>query len=155
MRNFTHSATLLLCAVLVGCATIIHGGSQDVSVASSPSGAEVEINGQDIGETPVTRSLDRGDQHTITLDLDGYESESVVVEKDVSGWVWGNIVFGGLIGLVVDASTGGLYNLEPAQINQNLDEETAQQMKDSDVFISVVMEPDPDWKKIGQLKRSR
>lgn len=155
MRHFKYSSTLFLCAVLVGCGTIIHGGSQDVSVASSPSGAAVEIDGQDVGETPVTRALDRSDQHTITLDLDGYETESVVVEKDVSGWVLGNIVFGGLIGLVVDASTGGMYNLEPAQINQNLDEKTAQQIKDSDVFIAVVMEPNPDWEKVGQLERTR
>lgn len=146
---------LFLCAVLVGCATIIHGGSQEVSVASSPSGAKVEVDGQDAGETPVTKKLDRSGQHTITVDLDGYESESVIVEKDLSGWVWGNIVFGGLIGLVVDASTGGMYNLEPAQINQDLYELTAQKVKDSDVFIAVVMQPNPDWEKIGQLERAK
>jgi hypothetical protein len=61
----------------------------------------------------------------------------------------------GLIGLVVDASTGGMYNLEPTQINQNLDKQTAQKVKEGDVFVAVVMEPNPDWEKIGQLERAK
>jgi hypothetical protein len=30
-----------------------------------------------------------------------------------SGWVWGNIAFGGLIGLGVDFISGGAYQLYP------------------------------------------
>jgi hypothetical protein len=34
--------------------------------------------------------------------------------------VWGNIVFGGIIGLAVDAITGGLYKLAPEQVSAQL-----------------------------------
>jgi VCBS repeat-containing protein len=142
------------CAFLVGCGTIIHGGSQDVSVASEPSGATVEIDGTEVGDTPLTKSLDRGSQHTIEISMDGYEEEQIIVDKNVSGWVAGNIVFGGLVGLVVDAATGGMYKLSPTQVRQTLDNRTAMNEGDGEdtVFIAVVMEPDSDWEKIGQLE---
>lgn len=38
----------------------------------------------------------------------------------VSGWVWGNVFFGGLIGLAIDAGTGNLHNIEPEHIQANL-----------------------------------
>jgi hypothetical protein len=83
--------------------------------------------------------------------MDGYESEQISIRKSTSGWVWGNIVFGGLIGLAVDASTGGMYKLSPTQVQQTLDEGTAAKGAEDTVFIAVVMEPKPDWKRIGQL----
>lgn len=153
MKYLTRTSTLLVCAFIIGCGTIIHGGSQDVSVASDPSGATVEIDGTEVGDTPLTKSLDRGSQHTIEISMDGYEEEQVIVDKSVDGWVAGNILFGGLIGLAVDAATGGMYKLSPTQVRQTLDEETAMKKEDvkDTVFIAVVMKPDSDWKKIGQL----
>jgi predicted small secreted protein len=151
-RSHTAFSILLACLFLVGCGTIIHGGGQDVSIASEPSGATVEVDGTEVGDTPLTKSLDRGSQHTVEISMEGYESEQVVVEKNVSGWVAGNIVFGGLIGLVVDASTGGMYKLSPTQVRQTLNGRTAMKKDQEDtVFIAVVMEPNPNWKKIGQL----
>ena len=40
--------------------------------------------------------------------------------RKVRGWVWRSIVFGGLIGLAVDAISGGLYNLTPEQVSGTL-----------------------------------
>ena len=153
MRKYlTQFSTLLVVTLLIGCGTIIHGGSQDVSVTSDPSGATVEIDGSEVGDTPVTRSLDRGSQHTVAISMDGYETEQVTIQKSVDGWVAGNIVFGGLIGLAVDAATGGMYKLSPTQVQQTLDEETAARKAEDEVYIAVVMEPNSDWKKIGQLE---
>lgn len=153
MRKYlAQFSTLLLIAVLVGCGTIIHGGSQDVSVTSDPSGATVEIDGTEVGETPVTRSLDRGSQHTVAISMEGYGTEQAAIQKSVDGWVAGNIVFGGLVGLAVDAATGGMYKLTPTQVQQTLDEETAAKNAEDQVYIAVVLEPNPDWKKIGQLE---
>ena len=150
-RHHTRTATLLVCTFLIGCGTIIHGGGQDVSVTSDPSGATVEIDGTEVGDTPVTRSLDRGSQHTVAISMDGFETEQVTIQKSVDGWVAGNIVFGGLIGLAVDAATGGMYKLSPTQVRQTLDEGMAMRKSEDGVYIAVVMEPDADWKKIGQL----
>jgi len=156
LQNYTRIIlAVAVGAFLAGCGTIIHGTTQDVSIASSPSGASVTVDGADIGETPITQSLDRGNQHTIELNLDGYESESIIVNKGTSGWVVGNIVFGGLIGLAVDAATGGMYKLTPEQINRSLDEGTAAIDDEDNVFITVVMQPNPDWEKIGELQATR
>lgn len=128
-----------------------------MSVSSTPSGATVEIDGTEVGDTPLTKSLDRESQHTIEIDMDGYEAEQVIIDKSVSGWVAGNILFGGLIGLAVDAATGGMYKLSPTQVRQTLDEQTAMNrdgMEDT-VFIAVVMQPDSKWKKVGQLEPSK
>jgi hypothetical protein len=38
----------------------------------------------------------------------------------VSGWIWGNLAFGGLIGLAVDFGTGGGYQLSPESLSAPL-----------------------------------
>ncbi len=44
----------------------------------------------------------------------------MALNRKVSVWVWGNIVFGGLIGLPIDALTGGLYKIEPDVVSAEL-----------------------------------
>lgn len=108
------------CFFLSGCASIMHGGSQDIGVSSNPSNAQVKVDGKNMGATPLTTELDRGDSHTVTIERPGYETYSATYTKHVSGWVWGNLLFGGLIGLAVDASTGGLYYLTPHDVSAQL-----------------------------------
>src|SRR5882724_5849028 len=100
----------------LGCASIMHGTSQDVGISSQPSGAEVTLDNAPAGKTPVVTHMKRGDNHILKLELPGYAPYEATFTKSVSGWVWGNILFGGLIGLGVDAITGGLYNLTPEQL---------------------------------------
>jgi len=70
----------------------------------------------------------------------------------VSGWVWGNLVIGGLVGLAVDAISGGLYKLTPDQMTATLSKQTS--ATDAGMLqIFIVLRPDPDWQRIGQLTR--
>ena len=104
-----------------GCATVVHwGGSQDVGIASNPAGAKVVIDQTDRGLTPVTVELKRKQTHTIVLKMDGYEDASATAIPELSGWIWGNILIGGLIGLAVDLGVGGGYNVNPDVINVTL-----------------------------------
>ena len=49
------------------------------------------------------------------------------LDSSLSGWYFGNIIFGGLIGmLIVDPVTGAMYNLTPAKIEQPLSATEAQ-----------------------------
>jgi hypothetical protein len=105
-----------------GCATIMHGTRQDVSITSVPSGAAVTINGQDKGKTPVAVELPRKDKHLLKLELPGYLAFEQYLVRKVSGWVWGNLVFGGIPGLAVDAITGGLYKVAPEEVTATLKE---------------------------------
>ncbi len=150
---------ILLFIFLTGCGTIIHGTTEQVGVTSSPSGATVEIDNTKIGETPLTQELSRKDSHSVKVSMDGYESYEMIINRNTSGWVWGNIVFGGLIGLAVDATTGGMYKLNPNEINAQLKEsgraEFAEGDSDINLFIELTESVDDDWVKIGQLERQK
>jgi hypothetical protein len=146
-------AVLVAAAVAVGCASIMHGGTQSVGISSVPTDAQVTVNGVDLGHTPVIAELSRKEQHFVTIRLDGYMPYETTLTKTVSGWVWGNIVFGGLIGLAVDAISGGLYNLTPDQIAAELKEQhSGCPQCDEGIVIVAVLRADPDWQRIGTLE---
>jgi hypothetical protein len=144
----------LALGALAGCATIMHGTSQGIPISSRPTGARVTVDTSAVGLTPVTASLGRKNAaHTITLELDGYEPFQMTTARSTSGWVWGNIVFGGLIGLAVDAMTGGLYNVKPETVYGELRQQgvTQVELKDGALLVILVAQPEPDWELIGQL----
>jgi|SRR5690554_5426773 len=148
--------TIIMVLMLVftqACGTIMQGTTQQIGINSNPSKASVTINGQNKGATPMIVDLKRKDSHMIRIELDGYEPYETTLTRKVSGWVWGNIVFGGLIGLVVDASAGGMYNLTPEQISAELRGGQLSYNENNDgFFIAVVLEPNSEWEKIGSLK---
>jgi len=155
-------AKLSLVTLLVGaslalaCGSIIHGSAQEVSIASQPSGASVSVDNQTLGNTPVVAKLKRKDKHTIVITMDGYQPFEVATTRSTSGWVWGNIVFGGLIGLAVDLGTGGAYKVNPAQVNADLARAHAgATFQDGTLYVVLVRVPDASWQKIGQLEPIR
>jgi hypothetical protein len=141
--------------VVWACSTIIHGSSQEVGVSSQPTGATVTVDGVSHGTTPVAARLRRKDLHKITVTMAGYQPFEIATTRGVSGWVWGNIVFGGLIGLAVDAISGGLYNVKPDQVSATLARTGASSgvLHDGTLYVFLVREPDSSWQKIGQLER--
>lgn len=154
MKKFPLIITaLVITLILQSCATIMHRSRQEVGINSSPSNAKVTINGQEKGNTPVIVDLKRKDTHMVGIELDGYEPYETTLTRKTSGWVWGNLVFGGLPGLAVDAIAGGLYKLTPEQISAELrEDQMTSNTTDEGLFITVVLEPNPEWQKIGSLK---
>lgn len=126
---------------LSACATIIDSGSEPVTFNSNPAGAEVEVVNADgmsvfTGTTPATTELKNGDgffkpaEYTVTYTAPGYEPAVVQIASDeFNSWTIGNIVFGGLIGLAVDASTGAMWRFSPSTINQDLTAGSALQVQ--------------------------
>jgi hypothetical protein len=155
LRGIAYVALSAAVVCLGACASIMHGTHQDVGISSSPSGAQVSIDGQSMGKTPVVAHLKRKENHIVHLELAGYKPYDTTVTRSVSGWVWGNIVIGGLIGLAVDAISGGLYKLTPEQVSASLlSAGTAGTVLPGDgVYIAVVLRPEPGWQKVGQLVR--
>ena len=140
----------------IACGSIIHGSSQDISIASQPTGATVSVDNQMLGRTPVVAKLKRKDKHVITVTLDGYQPFQLATTRGTSGWIWGNIVFGGLIGLAVDLSTGGAYQINPKQVSADLAKTAASAtFEDGTLYVVLVRAPDPTWQKIGQLEQQR
>ena len=137
------------------CATVINGRTQQVSICSYPSDAEVQIDGDFEGYTPLIAELKRKNKHTVRIDMDGYEPYELILTKKVSGWVALNILFGGvLIGLAIDASTGSMYRLAPEDIQAELESQVTMQNNGSHFFVKLVDSPGKKWQKIGQLTPS-
>ncbi|MEN6468315.1 MAG: PEGA domain-containing protein [Smithella sp.] len=54
---------------------------QDVPVSTNPMGARIYANGQFVGTTPASVSLERDRNHILTLVKDKYRQEDVIIEK--------------------------------------------------------------------------
>jgi len=103
-----------------GCCSIVSGTTQQVAINSTPSGATVSVNGMPSAQTPVTLPLRRGSSNAISIEKEGYEPYDVALSRGMNGWVFGNILFGGLIGLVVDVADGAIYTISPDSVFANL-----------------------------------
>lgn len=150
LRNLATVACLLATGA---CASLTHGNMQDVSVGSTPAGASISVDGKPMGTTPAVVNLTRKDAHVLRLDLEGYAPFEMALERKTSGWLWGNIIFGGVVGVAIDAVTGAMYKLTPGTVDATLATRTAVVEGRRTIQIAIVMSPDPSWEKIGQLTR--
>ncbi len=120
------SCLLIFCLLCVtGCASIVSKSDYPVSFNSSPEGATITIidkNGQKIyrGKTPAQITLKSGTgyfsgaKYNVIFEKEDCEPQTVVLEKSLDGWYIGNILFGGIIGLlIVDPATGAMWKLPP------------------------------------------
>src|SRR6516225_5305984 len=132
-RTICVLAALGACAALSGCASIVHGGPRNIPVASTPAGAKVSIYDRSnslvmTNTTPFVAPLDpkfgyfKSQTYRLVFEMPGYSPTEVKLDSSVSGWYFGNLLFGGLIGmLIVDPLTGAMFNLTPEKIEQPLD----------------------------------
>ena len=119
--RFAALAVLLLTAP--ACATIVQGEHQSVPIDSDPSGATVLVDGIEMGETPTILSLERGEDHTVVLQRDGYREVTLRLDRDFDfvPTVVGNLFSWGIFGFAVDYVTGAAYDLTPEQITRTLE----------------------------------
>ncbi len=111
---------LVASAGMVGCATLIHGSSQEIVVESTPSEAQVEVDGRPVGETPTTTVLKRNREYSISIYQEGYEPYHTTLRPGRSLWATVNLLNFFVPGLLVDASTGALYSLDPGTVAPEL-----------------------------------
>ena len=143
---------LLLCSLLCGagvtfllssCASIIHGTRQSVSVNSIPSGAKVIVKGVEMAKTPAVIELKRNKTNIVLcFEKEGCQPVEVALNRKVDGWIVGNIVFGGIIGLAIDFINGAAYHLNPSEVNITLAELRKQgvqieKLKKGNIVIAV------------------
>lgn len=121
MKNIFSMITLFSFLITQsGCATIVSRGTQDVKIQSNPQGASVEIDGMKRGQTPLFLKLEREDRHTIRIQKEGYEEAAQSTFRGFNWWFMGNIILGGIIGIIVDFATGAVYTIKPNDINVEL-----------------------------------
>lgn len=109
----------LLVTLCSGCASIVSGQQQSLSVATQCRGASVpgaacKLRNDD-GEwyltTPGSVMVDRSGQAlSVTCEKPGHLPALTNRASHAKGMAFGNIIFGGIIGGAVDMGTGAAYD---------------------------------------------
>ena len=127
-------ASILL---MTSCASIVSKSSWPITINSSPSEAKISIKdkkGIEIytGTTPATLKLKSGSgffskaRYQVTFEKVGFDKKVVPVEFKLNGWYFGNIIFGGPLGLlIIDPATGAMFKLETEFLNETLTKSVA------------------------------
>jgi hypothetical protein len=111
-------ATAVLALSAGGCATITTGTTQAINVDSDPQGAECSLmrSGQQLATvtTPAPVTIKRN-QETIHVRCkkDGFEEGLVVMNSRYETRSAGNLILGGIVGIMVDASSGASSKYDP------------------------------------------
>lgn len=106
---------LVLCSVgLSACATLVTDDHQSIAIKSDPPGAvcDVQEGGTVVGgvdSTPGTVYVGKS-RHDIAVNcsLTGYYHGTAVLQPRFQDWTFGNILYGGTLGLLVDTSSGAI-----------------------------------------------
>jgi hypothetical protein len=124
MRALTAGCLVVSCWLLPGCASILSGTNQPISVETPDcEGANCKLtndNGTWFVKAPgsVTVSRAYGDL-TVSCSKDGFGEATNTVQSSTKAMLAGNIIFGGVIGGGVDVATGAAYDY-PALITNPL-----------------------------------
>jgi len=117
---FKKTVCIVVCIAFVttlyGCATIVHGTQTKVLLSSEPAGATAIVGNRKV-ITPATVTLKNSESYQAIFKKDGYEDAYYNIDREMSGWVWGNVLLGGIIGLIIDNTSGGAYKLVPTEVN--------------------------------------
>lgn len=134
------TALLLLSAsmFLSNCATIVSKSAYPVSIDTNPKGVKVVITdkkGKEIfkGTSPTAVRLKSGAgffsraEYQVKLYANGYDEKIIPVTFKLNGWYFGNIIFGGLLGmLIIDPASGAMWRIDKnaGDIFESLDKST-------------------------------
>src|SRR5574338_229795 len=124
MRIASLAALAGACVMLSACATITRGTNQNFVVESEPSQANVKLSTGQTCVTPCTLRMKRKSEFAVTVSKEGYQTQDARVHGVVKGGGAaggiGNVIFGGIIGVGVDASNGSMMNLTPNSLKVTL-----------------------------------
>lgn len=132
-RRLKEIALLSSALYLCSCASIVSGGPKTLPIMSQPDEATCEVVDIRTGntilktKTPYTATLERSGgffqnaKYKVKISKEGYMPQEHQIESSINGWYFGNIVFGGLLGvLIVDPATGAMWKIYDENINVKL-----------------------------------
>lgn len=105
-------AVVGLILTTAACATVVSGTTQEVFIETDPTGASCKVDrlGANVGvvnPTPGRVNVSRSKETMIVgCTREGYEQSNEVVASSFTGATLGNILLGGVVGVVVDAASG-------------------------------------------------
>ena len=83
--------------------------------------------------------------YQVKFTKDGYDTKTIPVNFKLDGWYFGNILFGGVIGmLIVDPATGAMYKLDTEFLNETLSKSTAS-IDTTELKVYAINEIPTEW----------
>jgi hypothetical protein len=99
-----------------GCATIVAGGPDTVPINTNPPGAYVYLNGQVVGQTPMTLELDRRrSMADIRIYYPGFVPLQFTRYRSLNGWIFGNLALT-FWPVIIDFATGNWQRFDDEPI---------------------------------------
>ncbi|MCG8508852.1 MAG: hypothetical protein MI741_06445, partial [Rhodospirillales bacterium] len=110
-------AIAALAMSVTGCASIVSDNESNTYIQTDPEEARCELHGQDfkrVVNTPGSVQLPAAAAPvTIACEAPGFQATTESLDTEMDGWILGNIIFGGVVGVVVDAATGAGEKFPP------------------------------------------
>jgi hypothetical protein len=103
-----------LAAMSGGCATVVSGTTQTIGVNSDPEGADCQFRRKGVlvgrvNPTPGTMQVGKDyESVSVMCTKEGFEDTTGVIGSEFQAMTLGNILLGGVIGVVVDAASGAM-----------------------------------------------
>ena len=93
------------------------------------------------------------DHYAVKIAWGGYHPYDLKLTRKMDGWFLGNLLFGGIIGIIIDAVNGSMYKLIPDQVIAQMKSNSTGMIDTNDdrIYVAVTMKADPNREKIGQL----
>lgn len=134
-----------------GCGTIMNGTRQTVAIQSTPAGATVSaVPASGTTTTPGSMVLERKNNYVLTFTADGYEPAEAHLRREMRTVILVLDILAGVVGVVVDAVTGGWYQLEPETVSVTL--RSSSGLEDITVRLSIL---DADQQRTVELESTR
>ena len=97
--------------LISACSSIVDDNHQNIAVDTDPQGARCVLENKQgkfhVPETPGTVMISMSwDDLAVTRRKEGRKTVKTSVLDDHKGIVWGNVIFGGIIGHAVDRHSG-------------------------------------------------
>jgi hypothetical protein len=126
MKKLTYVSILLaFISMNYNCATVFSGMTSKVNVNGSPEMSKVYYNGALQGTTPckiIVAKSDLKNGAEIIIKKEGYTDGTIKLVRKVKGSaIVGDVLFTGLIGLVIDFATQAIYKPHPKEIKFDLE----------------------------------
>jgi hypothetical protein len=122
-KIFLPSAIITVLCIISGCATLFAPKTSTLSLGSDPVEAEVIVNGISMGITPLDVNLKADKSYTIEFRKEGYLTvTSIVNTKKGGGWIALDLL-GGVIPIIIDASTGAWNQLDQDAVDVVLEKQ--------------------------------
>jgi hypothetical protein len=91
-------------------------------------------------DVPLKYGYFKGQTYRLVFEMPTYATAELTLGSSVSGWYFGNLVLGGLIGmLIVDPLTSAMYNLTPDKVQQPLTASQAEVIRNGKGVLVVLV----------------